>query len=76
MTDVYFARAYASYERRTKENQHKFVCRFILKGKRLKDIPDSTIRNIEQWMNNYPRKILSYETAQEAFTKELELLVS
>lgn len=76
MTDVYFAHPYASHERGTKENQHKFVRRFIPKSKRLKEISVSTISRIEQWMNNYPRKILGYETAKEAFIKELALLAS
>lgn len=26
------------------------------------------------WMNNYPRKILGYMTAEEAFMKELKLI--
>lgn len=76
MTDVYFAHPYAPYERGTKEYQHKFVRRFILKSKQLKEISVATISRIEKWMNNYPRKILGYETAKEAFIRELELLAS
>ena len=76
ITDVFFAHPYASYERGTKENQHKFVRRFIPKGKRLKEISTQTINRIEQWMNNYPRKILDYQTAKEVFIKELQLLIS
>lgn len=74
-TDIFFAHAYASHERGTKENQHKFVRRFIPKGKHLKDISTEKIKRIERWMNNYPRRILEYHTAQEAFLKELTLLV-
>ncbi len=76
ITDVFFAHPYSSYERGTKENQHKLVRRFIPKGNRLKEISIQTINRIEQWMNNYPRKILGYQTAKEAFIKELELLAS
>ncbi|MGM8214831.1 IS30 family transposase [Bacillaceae bacterium W0354] len=74
ITDVYFARPYASYERGTKENQHKLIRRFIPKGKRLADISANTINRIQQWINNIPRKILSYRTAKEAFLKDLQLL--
>ncbi|WP_436871855.1 IS30 family transposase [Mammaliicoccus sciuri] len=76
VTDVFFARPYASHERGTKENQHKLVRRFIPKGKRLKEISTKTINRIEWWMNNIPRKILNYRTAYEAFLKEIQLLVS
>src|SRR5699024_1434300 len=55
-TDVYFARHYASYERGTKENQHKLIRRFIPKSKRLAEISTHTIKKIQQWMNNLPRK--------------------
>jgi len=54
ITDVFFARPYASHERGTKENQHKLVRRFIPKGKRIKEISTRTINRIGQWMNNIP----------------------
>lgn len=73
-TDVFFAHPYAPHERGTKENQHKLVRRFIPKSKRLADISTKTIKRIQQWMNNMPRKILGYRTAEEAFLKELQLL--
>src|SRR5699024_2012431 len=76
ITDVFFARPYASYERGTKENQHKLIRRFIPKGKKLKEISTKTINRIERWMNNIPRKILDYLTAEEAFLKELQSFVS
>jgi len=73
-TDVFFARPYASYERGTKENQHKLIRRFIPKGKCLAEISAKTINRIQQWINNIPRKILGYQTAQEAFLKELQVI--
>src|SRR5690625_3865839 len=76
ITDVYFARPYASYERGTKENQHKLIRRFIPKGEYLADISAKTINQIQQWMNNIPRKILNYRTAEEAFLTELQSLAS
>lgn len=76
ITDVYFARPYASYERGTKENQHKLIRRFIPKGEYLADISAKTINQIQQWMNNIPRKILNYRTAEEAFLIELQSFTS
>lgn len=75
-TDVFFAHPYASHERGTKENQHKLIRRFIPKSKRLEEISTETINQIERWMNNIPRKIIDYQTAEEAFLKELQLLTS
>src|SRR5699024_1072283 len=75
-TDVYFARPYASYERGTKENQHKLIRRFIPKSKRLAEISTHTIKKIQLWMKNLPSKILGYRTAKEAFKSEIKLLTS
>jgi len=47
ITDVYFAHPYASYERGTKENQHKLIRRFIPKEKRLADISANTINRVQ-----------------------------
>src|SRR5699024_8212569 len=76
ITDVFFAHAYASYKRRSKENQHKLIRRFITIGKRLKNVSAKKINRNEKWMNNIPRKILGYQTAKEAFLKELQVFVS
>jgi len=75
-TDVFFARPYAPHEHGTKENQHKLIRRFIPKSKRLEEIPPQTINRIQQWINNIPRKILDYQTSEEAFLKELQSLAS
>ena len=75
ITDVYFVHPYASYERGTKENQHKLVRRFIPKGECLADISANTINQIQNWMNNIPRKILGYRTAKQAFLDELKAFV-
>lgn len=75
-TRVYFAHPYAPHERGTKENQHRLIRRFIPKNTRIEDISKKTIKRIERWINNYPRKILNYQTAEEAFRSELKSLVS
>lgn len=75
-TAVFFAHPYAPYERGTKENQHKLIRRFIPKSKRIAEVSTQTINRIQQWINNIPRKILDYHTAEEAFLKELQLLTS
>lgn len=64
-TQVYFAHPYSSWERGSNENQNRMIRRFIPKGTNIAKIPDSEIKKIECWMNNYPRKILGYKTAHE-----------
>lgn len=67
--DVYFTHPYASWERGTSENQHKFIHRFIPKGKTMKDLTHNDCLKIQQWMNDYPRKLLRYQTPHEVFVK-------
>lgn len=69
VTNVYFARPFASYERGTSENQHKFIRRFIPKGQSISDISERQIQRIQRWMNDYPRKILNYQTPHDCFVK-------
>ncbi|WP_020006095.1 IS30 family transposase [Salinicoccus albus] len=69
VTDVYFARPFASYERGTSENQHKLIRRFIPKGQSISSISDRQVQRIQRWMNDYPRKILDYQTPHECFAK-------
>ena len=66
--DVYFSHPYASWERGTSENQHKLIRRFIPKGSSISAVKESRLKRIEQWMNDYPRKILNYQSPHDCFT--------
>lgn len=44
---------------------------FIPKGKLIEDYSTNDINSICDWMNNYPRKILNYQTPKELLEKEL-----
>lgn len=65
-TMIYFAHSYSSWERGTNENQNRMIRRFVPKGRNIADYTDADIQEIEDWMNNYPRKILGYRTAKQA----------
>lgn len=71
---IYYCHPYSSYERATSENKHKLIRRFIKKGEEISNYTDRQIERIMNWMNDYPRKILGYMTAEEAFIKELKLI--
>ena len=63
-TVIYYARAYASWERGSNENLNGFIRYFIPKGSRLKDIPAKEIKQLEEYINRYPRKILGGSSAK------------
>jgi len=62
---LYYAHPYSSWERGTNENANKLIRRFIPKGTDIGKVSQATIKRIEHWMNNYPRRIFSYKTANE-----------
>ena len=71
---VYFCHPYASHERGSSENQHKLIRRFIPKGTPIEKVSDNKIKRIIQWINDYPRRILGYDTAYNVFMKEVRKL--
>ena len=70
-SEAYFAHPYSSWERASNERQNGIIRRFIPKGKAIREITLSKVKEIERWMNEYPRKILGYKTPQECFYEEL-----
>lgn len=70
-TCFYYAHPYASWERGTNENINRMIRRFIAKGRDISKISRSLIRWIENWINNYPRKILEFKSAEEMFILEM-----
>lgn len=69
--DVYFTHPYSSWERGTNEHHNGKIRRFILKRTRMSEVPLSTIRRVQDWMNHLPRKILGYVTPRECLLEEL-----
>lgn len=57
---VYYCHAYASHERGTNENHNRMIRRHLPKG--VKSTTKEFVAYIEQWMNNYPRKMFNYKT--------------
>ncbi len=65
---IYYAHPYSSCERGTNENANKLIRRFIPKGTDIARISKAKIKYIETWINNYPRKIFGYKSANEMAT--------
>jgi len=70
-TRIYYAHPYSSWERGSNENANRIIRRFIPKGCNISKFTCKQIRRIEEWINNYPRKILDFKTAEEMFIQEL-----
>lgn len=69
-THIYYAHPYSSWERGSNENANRIIRRFIPKGCDISKFTRKQIQAIEDWINNYPRKILDFETAEERFIQE------
>jgi len=61
-TICYYAHPYSAWERGSNENQNKLIRRFIPKGSNIDKFSKQDIKRIQNWMNNYPRKILGYKS--------------
>ena len=66
-TSCYYAHPYSSWERGSNENANRLIRRFIPKGMDISKLTTRDIRWIEQWMNNYPRRMFGYRTANEIY---------
>ena len=72
LATVYFANPYHSWERGTNENQNRMIRRFVPKGTDIAEFSKADIQEVEDWMNNYPRKILGYKTANQVAAECLQ----
>lgn len=73
-TVVYYCHPYSSYERGSNECLNKMIRRQLPKGTDFAKIPASRIKEVEDWMNNYPRAILGWRTAESVFQEQLAAL--
>lgn len=62
-TTIYYAHPYCSGERGTNENNNRLIRRFIPKGIDIANIKVSKIKEIEDWINNYPRAMFDYKSS-------------
>jgi len=67
---VYFAHPYASWERGLNENTNGLVRQYFPKKYDFSRITDKDLQQVEDKLNNRPRKTLGYRTPNEVFFKE------
>ena len=66
---------YNSYERSTNENINGMIRRFFLKGVNFDEVSKHEIAMVENWINNYPRKILGGISSNQC-RKEKEIMIA
>ena len=66
---VYFARPYHSWERGLNEHTNGLIRQYLPKNQRLDDVTNETTLEIENLLNNRPRKVLQYRTPLEVFNE-------
>ena len=71
-TMIYYAHAYASYERGCNEHKNRMIRRYIPKGTEFEKISDEYLFKIMVILNNMPRKKQGYKTPLEVFEEELK----
>ena len=73
-TTVYYCHPYCSSERGSNENQNAFIRRFIPKGTAISSYSNAYIRQVQDFINDYPRTIFDGDSSSERFASELEKL--
>lgn len=68
-TTVYFADAYASWQKGAIENMNKLVRQYLPKGLDFSDVSDDFIKQVQYKINRRPRERLGFSTPKKEFFK-------
>ena len=60
--EIYYANPYCSWERGSNEVNNRLVRRWFKKGTDFTDITIKRIKEVEAWINDYPRRIFGYKS--------------
>lgn len=63
--EVYYCHSFAAWEKGSNENHNRMIRRFFPKGTDFTEIDEARIAAVQDWMNNYPRKILNWKTPNQ-----------
>lgn len=69
--DFYFADPYSPWQRGTNENTNGLIRQYLRKGEDFSMITDEAVRQIENRLNNRPRKCLGFKTPYEVMSELL-----
>jgi IS30 family transposase len=71
--EVYYAHPYSSWERGSNGNGNRILRRFVVKGMDLNNLTEEALQRYEDWVNNYPRRMLGYKTANEMSARRCQV---
>jgi len=69
---TYFADPYSAWQRGGNENANLWIRYYFPKGTDFSKITDEELKDVENELNNRPRKRLGYKTPREVFTEHLK----
>lgn len=75
-TEVYYCHPYRPSERGSNENQNGLIRRHLPKGTDLSTVSYEETKRIEDWLNNYPRKMFGYLCSEQLFREEIALILA
>ncbi len=70
-TSVYYCHPYTSCERGSNERINRDIRRWFPKGTDFSKHTNKRVRQVEDWVNNYPREIFDFATSAEMFAEQL-----
>jgi len=70
---VYFAHPHSPWERGTSENTNSLIRDFFPRGTNFSKITSRQLKRVQDLLNDRPRKVLSFYTPLEIFTKSVAL---
>ena len=65
--DVFYCHSYAAWEKGSNENHNRMIRRWFPKGTDFSRVSKKRIAAIQDWMNNYPRRILGWNTPNDYY---------
>ena len=68
-TKIYYCHPYSAYERGSNENMNRIIRRFFPKGTSFDEVTAAEVAEVEEWLANYPRRILGWATPQMLFER-------
>src|SRR5690554_2014582 len=71
-TQIYYCHPFHSWERGTNEQVNGHIRRFVPKGCAISEYSTKEILEIQEWLNNYPRRVLNGKSSIEVIQKEIE----
>ena len=63
--DVWYCHSYSAWEKGSNENHNRMIRRWFPKGTDFSKVTKKRVAAVQEWMNNYPRRILGWNTPNE-----------